>query len=149
MEGPQHWNQGAWGIALGVLSLVAAGSGWLWSVTAAHRVRTELTAARLIGALARLEIAGRDIQAASTRAAMFFVIRHWQQSASEVRGLLGDDSEELRVQLSTVAALIRDAERQLQLPNLSLAAATGNLKVGVTPAMDLAGATRTRMEQGS
>src|SRR4051794_10380066 len=89
MQWPTHWNQGAWGTAIGTASFVMSLGAFSVAFFIGRRIRRQLTGSRLHGAIGRLEGAARELGHAATGspAEMSMAMWLWRRSATEVRVL--------------------------------------------------------------
>lgn len=112
MEWPASWDQGAWSLALGVLSLAFSCFAIVRSFLVKRRVTGLLASNRLVGALAELERAGEDICHGGSKSAFERGCLQWRQTSPEVRTLLGrsgTSTSGLDGELSVIAGMIHDS----------------------------------------
>ena len=110
MEWPSSWGQGAWGLALGAVSLAFSCYAVVRSFIVKRRVTSLLASGRLVGALAELERAGEDICHGGSKVLFERGCLQWRQISPEVRALLVRSSANangLAGELSVIAGMIK------------------------------------------
>lgn len=163
MEAPGEWDGTAWGLAIGLLSLVIGVGAVVVSVWAVLRAQSaeraaqaaqeQLSHGRLVGALGRLETFAAKLAMARLHGDGPFavaVLGDWRRPASEVSALVRDSGDPAADQLVTAInkshGWCRVAREQIE-SGKPVVEATADFYVQVELVMELATEVQARLEQ--